>query len=168
MEAKAAELDAILHGAAVAPLSAPGYERFARAFLRITGSDATRWLNGMVTNSVQALQPGEGNYNFLLNAQGRIQADATIYREPAEGEATFVLETDSSQLITVQETLDRFIIMDDVELTPLEHYSDAALLLGPKAPDLLRSIEHPEGPLFNDHVIRCIGDEAAIVIAVDR
>ena len=68
------ELDAILNGAAVAPLD-------DRAFLRVTGSDATRWLNGMVTNSVQALAPGEGCYNFLLNAQGRILGDCTIYRE---------------------------------------------------------------------------------------
>ncbi len=42
----------------------------------------------MVSNSIQALQPGEGNYNFLLNAQGRIQGDATVYREPADS-ATF-------------------------------------------------------------------------------
>ncbi len=132
-EATQAELEAILHGAAVAPISAPGYEAFARSFLRITGSDATRWLNGMVTNSVQALQPGEGNYNFLLNAQGRIQADCTIYREPGEGEPTFLLETDSSQLITVQEILDRFIIMDDVELSPALGDEFGCLLLGPKA-----------------------------------
>src|ERR1700710_2162669 len=90
------------------------------AFLRITGEDATRWLNGMVTNSIQALQPGEGNYNFLLNAQGRIQGDATIYREPAVGATTFLLETDASQLETIRQALDRFIIMDDVELSPVE------------------------------------------------
>src|SRR4051812_31021883 len=73
-----------------------------RAFLRITGSDATRWLNGMVTNSIQALAPGEGNYNFLLNAQGRIQGDCTIYREPGD-EPTFLLETDATQLDTIQQ-----------------------------------------------------------------
>src|SRR5579875_3640088 len=106
-----AELDAMLHGAAVAALD-------DRAFLRITGSDATRWLNGMVTNSVQALQPGEGIYNFLLNAQGRIQGDCTIYRDPDASEPVFVLETDIAQIDTVQSLLDKFIIMDDVELTP--------------------------------------------------
>jgi folate-binding protein YgfZ len=105
------QLDAILHGAAFAPIT-------DRGFLRITGSDATRWLNGMVTNNIAALAPGEGNYNFLLNAQGRIQGDGTIYREPTEGPATFLLETQNSQLETVKQTLDHFIIMDDVELTP--------------------------------------------------
>jgi folate-binding protein YgfZ len=90
-----------------------------RAFLRITGSDATRWLNGMVSNSIQALQPGEGNYNFLLNAQGRIHGDCTIYREPGAGPAEFLLVTTAAQVDTIQQHLDRFIIMDDVELTRL-------------------------------------------------
>jgi folate-binding protein YgfZ len=103
------QLNAILHGAAFAPIT-------DRAFLRITGSDATRWLNGMVTNNIKDLAPGEGNYNFLLNAQGRIQGDCTIYREPGEGDAKFLLETGNWQLETVHQTLDKFIIMDDVEL----------------------------------------------------
>ncbi len=132
MPASQAELEAILHGAAVAPLSAVGYESLARGFLRITGSDATRWLNGMVTNSIQSLEPGEGNYNFLLNAQGRIQGDCMIYREPGEGEPTFLLATDRSQLETVQQTLDRFIIMDDVELMPV-HGLSGILVSGPQA-----------------------------------
>jgi len=102
-----------------------------RAFLRVTGPDATRWLNGMVTNSIQSLQPGEGNYNFLLNAQGRIQGDCTIYRKPVE-EPTYLLETDSSQLETVHQTLDRFIIMDDVELVPVEGLA-GILIAGPQA-----------------------------------
>jgi folate-binding protein YgfZ len=111
------QLDAILHGAAFAEIGATAHPAVARAFLRITGSDATRWLNGMVTNNIAALAPGEGNYNFLLNAQGRIQGDCTIYREPTEGPATYLLETQNSQLETVKQNLDHFIIMDDVELT---------------------------------------------------
>jgi len=103
------ELKAIREGAAIYPLT-------DRAFLRITGPDATRWLNGMVTNNIAALAPGEGNYNFLLNAQGRIQGDCTIYRDPGE-EPTFLLETGDWQLETIKQTLDRFIIMDDVELS---------------------------------------------------
>jgi len=79
-------LSVLLEGAGFRPLT-------DRAFLRITGSDATRWLNGMVSNSIQALEPGEGNYNFLLNAQGRIQGDATVYRETAAEPAEFLLAT---------------------------------------------------------------------------
>ena len=126
------ELEAIRTGAAIYPLT-------DRAFLRITGSDATRWLNGMVTNSIQDLKPGEGNYNFLLNAQGRIQGDCMIYREPSEGDATFLLETDKSQLETIQALLDKFIIMDDVELIPTPSNNQTVLLIGSNAVTLLHA-----------------------------
>jgi folate-binding protein YgfZ len=131
------ELDAILHRCAIAPVN-------DRAFLRVTGSDATRWLNGMVTNSVQALTPGEGCYNFLLNAQGRILGDCTIFREPDADQPAFVLATSKQQIEAIQKHLDHFIIMDDVELTPMEHYSHTMLLIGPNAPRVLRAIENPE------------------------
>jgi len=118
------ELAAIRTGAAIYPLT-------SRAFLRITGADATRWLNGMVTSNIAALAPGEGNYNFLLNAQGRIQGDCTIYREPDSDPATYLLATDKSQLETIQAHLDKFIIMDDVELTSTFEDKAGILLTGP-------------------------------------
>jgi len=128
-----AQLDAILHGAAFAPIT-------DRAFLRVTGADATRWLNGMVTNNIKDLAPGEGNYNFLLNAQGRIQGDCTIYRESGEP-PTYLLETGNSQLETVRQTLDRFIIMDDVELSRIS--TSGLLIVGNKAYEMLCDAQLP-------------------------
>ena len=110
-----------------------------RAFLRVTGSDATRWLNGMVSNSIQALQPGEGNYNFLLNAQGRIQGDCTIYRETSAEPAGFLLATTAAQVEAIQQHLDRFIIMDDVELTLLDDLS-GLLVAGPQALSIVMAL----------------------------
>ena len=130
------ELQTILTAAAFASVD-------DRAFLRITGPDAPRWLNGMVTNNIQALSPGQGNYNFLLNAQGRIQGDCTIYREPEGKDPAYILETDKSQIDTIQQLLDKFIIMDDVELTPIEHGRHGILLLGPGVPGILHNIEVP-------------------------
>jgi folate-binding protein YgfZ len=130
------ELAAILTGAAIFPLD-------DRAFLRITGSDATRWLNGMVTNSIQALAPGEGKYNFLLNAQGRIQGDCTIYRDSDPNAAEFVLETDRSQVAAIQQHLDRFIIMDDVELIPIMDDQHGLLVAGPSASEHLAALLLP-------------------------
>jgi folate-binding protein YgfZ len=126
------ELAAIRENAAFAALT-------NRAFLRVTGSDATRWLNGMVSNSIQALQPGEGNYNFLLNAQGRIQGDCTIYRETNAESAGFLLATTAAQVEAIQQHLDRFIIMDDVELTRLEDLS-GVLVAGPQALSVIMAL----------------------------
>ncbi len=130
------ELNVLFEAAGCSPVN-------DRAFLRITGSDATRWLNGMVTNSIQALDPGEGNYNFLLNAQGRIQGDATVYRETLAEPAEFLLATCAAQVETIQQHLDRFIIMDDVELTPA--YADEAglLVVGKQAAAVLAKVGLP-------------------------
>jgi folate-binding protein YgfZ len=144
------ELEALRTGAAIATIT-------DRAFLRITGPDATRWLNGMVTNNIKDLAPGQGNYNFLLNAQGRIQADCTIYREPGEGEPTFLLETDNSQLETVNQTLDRFIIMDDVELTAVSPGEAGLLLIGTRASDFLKFLELPR-----TEPLRCVAAQTYI------
>src|SRR5438309_2206231 len=101
------ELEAIQKGCGFVPVP-------DRAFLRVSGNDSTRWLNGMVTNSITALQPGEGAYSFLLNAQGRIQGDCTVYREPSGKEsASYLLSTTATQINVVEPWLDRYIIMDD-------------------------------------------------------
>src|SRR4051812_18401599 len=55
------------------------YDLGRRAKIVVGGNDRVRWLNGMVTNNIRDLQAGHGNYNFLLNAQGHIQADMYVY-----------------------------------------------------------------------------------------
>ena len=105
-----------------------------RARIIVTGEDRVRWLNGMVTNNVRDLPLNHGNYNFLLNPQGRILADMYIYNR---GEY-LLLDTDRSQLETVMKTLDHFIIMDDVELTDSSETLGAIGICGPKAREVLR------------------------------
>lgn len=137
MPTSPSELDTLLQQAGFA-------QRNNRAFLRITGADATRWLNGMVTNAAQALAPGEGNYNFLLNAQGRIQGDCLLFRDAnAEGDPAFLLATDGAQIEAIQAHLDRYIIMDDVELTPADSDEITLELLGPEAPQHLAALDLP-------------------------
>ena len=104
------------------------------AWLRVTGEDRVRWLNGMATNSIQALTPGQGCYTFFLNAQGRIQADATVFLEPD----AILLETSRGQLPKLLAHLEHFIIMDDVELEPLDGRA-GLLLAGPGAAAMLTS-----------------------------
>jgi folate-binding protein YgfZ len=124
-----AELDALTSHAGVYDL---GY----RAFVRITGSDRVRWLNGMVSNTIVGLEEGQANYSFLLNAQGRILGDADIYRFSDH----LLLETDRSQLAALIAHLDHFIIMDDVELQPLDASTTAVGVAGPDAVQILTQL----------------------------
>jgi folate-binding protein YgfZ len=105
----------------------------ATGWIRVTGSDRVRWLNGMVSNFTQQLAPGEGCYNFVLNAQGRIQGDLTAF---AEADA-YLLETRREQVPALMAHLDRFIIMDDVELADITETRKGLLLVGPRTPEHL-------------------------------
>jgi aminomethyltransferase len=131
----AAQLAALLQEAGVSRLDQMGW-------IRVTGEDRVRWLNGMVTNSIQELKDGEGNYNFLLSVQGRIQGDATIFAEPD----ALLIETAASQVPGLMALLDRFIIMDDVELDDGTNSQSGMLIAGPKAASLLAqmglNVEH--------------------------
>jgi folate-binding protein YgfZ len=124
------ELNALLTHAALARIQNTGW-------LRATGSDRVRWLNGMVTNSIQALAPGEGCYNFLLNAQGRIQGDLTAF---LHGDAILLETTQPTEILSL---LDRFIIMDDVELTDISANRAGLLVAGPSAAAALAALGLP-------------------------
>ena len=130
------ELAVLLEAAGVAPIT-------DSAFLRVTGADAARWLNGMVSNSIQSLQPGEGCYNFLLNAQGRILGDCTVYRETSEEPAEFLLATTTAQVEAIQQHLDHFIIMDDVELTRAYVEASGLLIVGKDAAAVMGRVGLP-------------------------
>jgi folate-binding protein YgfZ len=130
----AAQLAALLTGAGIHPLTETGW-------IRITGEDRVRWLNGMATNTIQDLEPGQGNYNFFLSAQGRIQGDATIFADP-DSEA-LLLETSAAHLPSLIAHLDRFIIMDDVELADISATRAGLLITGPQAHALLTQLDLP-------------------------
>lgn len=129
---KTAELQALLRGAGVFDL---GY----RTILRATGKDRVRWLNGMITQTVKGLNPGDTAYTLVLNPQGRIQGDADLSID----EDFLQLETDRSQSERLLTHLRRFIIMDDVKLEELDASRTALGIAGPRAAEILQSLGAP-------------------------
>ena len=127
--APAQELEALCSGCAVFDLN-------WRALVSATGKDRVRWLHNMVSNNVRDLQLNRGNYNFVLNAQGRILGDLYIFNR---GES-LLLETDRIQVETLLATLRRFIIMDKVELADLGDRVTAIGIAGPRAPEALATM----------------------------
>ena len=122
----AAELAALRTGCGVFALT-------WRGRINVSGKDRVRWLHNMVTNNVRDLPENRGNYNFVLNAQGRILGDMYIYNR---GES-FVLETDARQVETLVHAMKRFIIMDKVELIEVGVDSVSVGVCGPNAESVL-------------------------------
>ena len=117
-------------------ISGCGIYRLDKAHISLTGSDRVRWLNGMVTNNIRDLALGHGVYAFLLNPQGKIQADLYAFNR---GES-LVVETDSSQVEAVLQIFDRYIIMDDVEVENLTGKFTVVALTGPRSAAILEAI----------------------------
>ena len=130
-----AEFQALLSGCGV-------YDLSSRSKIKLAGSDRVRWLNGMVTNNIRDLALNHGVYCFLLNAQGRIQADFYAYNL---GDSLLV-DTDARQRDTVLAHFEKFIIMDDVEVSDVSATMTSVGIAGPQALTVLRSagIQSPD------------------------
>jgi folate-binding protein YgfZ len=133
LDARASEIAALVSGAAVHDL---GWLHR----VEVRGEDRFRWLSGIVTNMVNDLPANSGAWNLVLNAQGRIQGDLTVWREHDALE----LEIAADQYDRLLAHLDHFIIMDDVELVARDAAGETAVgLTGPKADEVLRRMGLP-------------------------
>jgi folate-binding protein YgfZ len=106
------------------------------AFTSLAGPDRARYLNAIVTNNIQSLPQGNGILALLLNPQGRILAELEVYALP---EKLLVLSHISFRERTTA-TLDKFIIMDDVELEDLTNDLGSIAVEGPHAADVVRQV----------------------------
>ncbi len=52
----------------------------SRGKLLLTGAEAAEYLQGQLTNDIEALAPGEGCYAALLDRKGHMQADMRVLR----------------------------------------------------------------------------------------
>lgn len=120
-----------------------------RGMLVITGEDRVRWLNGMVTNNTRDLPVNRGNYSMLLNAQGRIQGDLVAYNR---GEH-YMVTTDVAQLEKITSIFDKYIIMDDVEITNVSDKLTSVGIAGPKAREVLTNAGFAQAELQPGEVL---------------
>jgi folate-binding protein YgfZ len=111
------------------------YDLGWRTKIVLTGSDRVRWLNGMITNNFRDLGVDRGVYAFLLNAQGRIQADLYAYNRGGY----VVVDSDQSQVEKLLGIFDHYIIMDDVEVSNSSDKLTAIGIAGPKSEEVLRA-----------------------------
>ena len=106
-------------------------DRSSRGRVRLRGTEAAEFLQGQVTNEVEALQPGQGCYAALLNHKGKMRLDMRILRGPdwiwidtepgADGVLMKTIETYSlGRDVTWESPEDRIVsIVGDVELDTL-------------------------------------------------
>jgi folate-binding protein YgfZ len=108
----------------------------------LLGPDAVEFLQGQVTNDIEALEPGQGCYAALLNPKGKILADMRVLMVAAE---ELWLDTEDIALDALHSALDRYKIGRQVELA--DRTADRAILslIGPAS----RKVAGINTPLSN-------------------
>jgi folate-binding protein YgfZ len=105
-------------------------DRSERGKLMVGGPDAAEFLQGQVTNDVEALAPGEGCYAALLDRKAHVQADMRILRRP-ERDGDFWIDTEAAARDAVRRHLETYKIGRDVEVEDVSRERALLSLIGP-------------------------------------
>jgi tRNA-modifying protein YgfZ len=120
-------------------------DRSARGKLRVLGADAAEFLQGQLTNDVDALEAGGGCYAALLDRKGHMQSDMRVLRR---GIGEFWIDTEPEALAVVARHLDTYRIGREVEVDDVTAERSLLSVIGPAAfelagvPPLTREHDH--------------------------
>ena len=139
-------------------------DRSDRGRLRLTGKDRQSFLQGMVSNDVGRLTPGQGCYAFLLDATGHVLADVRILCL----ENALLLDVEPGMVSFVAQTLDRYLIMEKVRITDVSEELRQYTLVGTEAPEFLARLGVSDAADWSEgaNATLEIAGETAIVAAV--
>src|SRR3954469_22167150 len=100
----------------LAKSSAVVVDRSSRGRLVLTGADVADFLQGQVSNDIDALVPGSGCYATLLTAKGKIRCDMRILR----GDSWFLIDSEPQALPVLEHMVRVYSIGRDVKSGPDE------------------------------------------------
>ena len=90
----------------------------ARAPLILSGPDAVSFLQGLVSNDVEKVAPGQAVYAALLTAQGKFQFDFFIAALPEVSGGGLVLDAEAARLDELAKRLKLFKLRAKVAIEP--------------------------------------------------
>ena len=95
----------------------------------MTGADRRAYLQGLLTNDIEALTPGTGCYAALLTAQGRMITDMRL----VELGQAILIDLPSFVSESVLAHLERFVFSEDVQIRDITAERAEVGLYGPAA-----------------------------------
>ncbi len=116
-------------------------DRSDRGKLMLSGAEAAEFLQGQLTNDVEALAPGEGQYAALLDRKGHMQADMRVLRPSAE---EIWVDTEPEALAATQRHLETYKIGREVAIADLTGERAILSLIGPRSVEIAGTAALPE------------------------
>jgi folate-binding protein YgfZ len=137
------------------------FDRSERGKLALSGGGAKEFLQGQVSNDVEALVPGTGCYAAFLTPKGKMLGDLRILDAGSE----LLLDTERSTLQELFNMIRRFSIGYDVELHKRTLECGLLSLIGPAADDAIPGTQVP--PEEHSHVAGSVGPVSVRAIRTD-
>lgn len=128
------EYDAIRGGVAVIDFSAAGK-------LQIGGKNSVQFLNGLISNDVKSLKPGEGVLAAFPTVQGKLLALARVYKLSEY----LLLELDAINREKIFKNLSRFVPAGEFFVTDVSDEFALFSLQGPRALELVEALTGQPG-----------------------
>jgi folate-binding protein YgfZ len=92
-------------------------DRSSRGILELIGADRETFLQGMVSNDVTGVAISDTRHAALLDTTGHILADLHVHARPN----ALLIETDPACLGVLSATLNKFLIMEDVQIADVSN-----------------------------------------------
>lgn len=146
-------------GDAPAGLARPGA-------LLVRGKDAASFLHSQVTNEVEELAVGEGNFSARVNRQGQLLHFISLHRlpvDPEDGERmqAFLLLLEREHVAELIAAFDDFLFADDVAFEDVSNAYEWSTVQGMQAEHVVRSAGLIEDENLASYAIRTRGDAEA-------
>ncbi len=116
-------------------------DRSERGKLVLSGAEAAEYLQGQLTNDIEALAVGEGCYAALLDRKGHMQADMRVLR-PAEDEIW--VDVEAGALEATRRHLEMYKIGRDVAIEDATGARALLSMIGPRSAEIAGSPPLPE------------------------
>jgi tRNA-modifying protein YgfZ len=104
-----------------------------RAMLSVGGPDAAEYLQGQLTNDIEALAPEQGCYSALLDRKGHLEADMRVLRLET---GVIWLDLEQGRLEPVLKHLRMYSVGRDVEIEDVSERWTLFSVIGPRAGEL--------------------------------
>lgn len=116
-------------------------DRTGRGGIAVLGPDGAEYLQGQLTNDVEALAVGEGQYAALLDRKGHMQTDLRVLRAGAE---EILLDLEPQAKDAALRHLTMYSIGRDVRVVDATEERVIVSLIGPRAAEIAATPPLPE------------------------
>ena len=104
-----------------------------RGLLNVAGDDRVPWLQGLVTQDLKSLNPGDSSYGCVLSLKGRVLTDFQVYAAPT----ALLLTMPRDRVGPVIEHLSKRLVIEEVALQDESESTVTFTVQGPTSAQIL-------------------------------